>query len=169
VLPWAKGARLRVRHSVRAFAASGPVPMRWWLGQMISSAACVGSEWACSFKALSEQTDLFARCGHRSLAITQLAGWPCVPAVARPGWSQDGEAPAQDPPAQGGCLSLVQSTGIPWIGGWFGERPLAGPSCWPPAATNSAPPAHPWRSPRAGPADPRPSVRNSGKLRPLGQ
>ncbi|APD47600.1 TolC family protein [Synechococcus sp. CS-602] len=89
-----------------------------------------------------------------------------VPAVARPGWSQEAEAPAQDPPAQEAVVP--QSTGIPLAPEVVGERPLADPSVLAPAATELSPALQPLAAPPALALPITPNQVRIQELRPLG-
>jgi len=130
--------------SLEQFAAQCPVPIELVAGADDSWPLV----WAAKGLSLSSvgTTDLF---GVRPsiLAITALAGMALVPAVARPGWSQEAEAPAQDPPAQE--AGVPQSTGIPLAPQVVGERPLSDPSVLAPAATELSPALQPLAAPPA--------------------
>ena len=89
-----------------------------------------------------------------------------VPAVARPGWSQEAEAPAQDPPAQE--AGVPQSTGIPLAPQVVGERPLSDPSVLAPAATELSPALQPLAAPPALALPVTPNQVRIQELRPLG-
>jgi len=89
-----------------------------------------------------------------------------VPAVARPGWSQEAEAPAQDPPAQE--AGVPQSTGIPLAPEVVGERPLSDPSVLAPAATELSPALQPLAAPPALALPVTPNQVRIQELRPLG-
>lgn len=89
-----------------------------------------------------------------------------VPAVARPGWSQEAEAPAQDPPAQE--AGVPQSTGIPLAPEVVGERPLSDPSVLAPAATELSPALQPLAAPPALALPITPNQVRIQELRPLG-
>ncbi|NQV10827.1 MAG: TolC family protein [Cyanobacteria bacterium] len=89
-----------------------------------------------------------------------------VPAVARPGWSQEAEAPAQDPLEQEAVAP--QSTGIPLAPEVVGERPLSDPSVLAPAATELSPALQPLAAPPSLALPITPNQVRIQELRPLG-